>query len=150
MSAALQQPRSTSAPIPWHHQAAASRLVERVLATDPQVGQLANKFGAVIRERMERKGGRHAPCRPETLITLERQWRETLPPESRLGLVVDWQRNRAGKPKGLTISDARVTAMPFNLTHWPIGHDEFGLGLLIINSASCRMMWRYGWIIWPW
>jgi hypothetical protein len=88
MSAALQPPRSTSGPIPWHHQAAAERLIGRVLATDPQVSALANKFGTVIRERMQRKGGRHAPCRPETLITLERLWRETLPQESRLGLVV--------------------------------------------------------------
>jgi hypothetical protein len=131
MSAALQVRPATS--IPWHCQAAASRLVERVLATDPQVSALANKFGTALRSRMERKGGRRTPCRPESLITLERQWRETLPPESRLGLVTDWERGRNGKPKGLTISDARVTAMPFNLSHGPLSHDEFGLGLMIIK-----------------
>jgi len=126
------QARAASPPIPWHYQAAADRLVGRVLATDSQVSGLAKKFGTVIKERIERKG-RHTPCRPETLVTLERQWRETLPAESRLGLVTDWERNRAGKPIGLTISDARVTAMPFNLNHWPIDHDESGLGILIIK-----------------
>jgi hypothetical protein len=86
---------------------AADRLVDRITETDKQVAALARSLSANIVERMNRKHGRHAPARPETLIDLESLWRTALPQESRLGLVTDWHRNRTGKLKGLTISDAR-------------------------------------------
>jgi hypothetical protein len=138
-TAVLQQPRPAASSMPWHCQAAASRLIERITRTDKQVAALANKYATAIHDPMQRQRSRHSPCRESTMVDLERDWRRNLPPESRLGLVVDWEKSRS-RLKGLTISDARLTGFPFNLTNWPIDHTEFGLGALIISSPSGPMM----------
>jgi hypothetical protein len=132
MSAALQV-RSTSPPIPWHIGMAADRFISDITRTDQQAKDVASALIRQIIDRMERKHGRHSPARPGQLIDIEREWRQRMPQESRLGYTADWQKNRRGEPKGVVIHDFRASALGLRNPRWG-DHAEMGLTLILIEA----------------
>src|SRR5690348_12695865 len=132
MSAALQSVRST--PIPWHCQMAADRLIAEILRGDLQAKDVASTLMRQVRDRMERKRGRHSPARPSQLIDLEREWRLQMPAESRLGYTADWVKSRRNEPKGVVIHDYRASAFGVKNTRWGPDHSELAFSLLLVEA----------------
>jgi hypothetical protein len=115
-------------PVPWRHQSAASRLIDRIDQGDREVSDTVRGLVAPIADRLRRKG-RHSPARRETLIGIERSWRTdpALASESRLAFTSDF----ADKRRALALCDARLTSTAFSLARWPSA--EPGLAILLIH-----------------
>jgi hypothetical protein len=125
-----EPPRAKRLPVPWHCQSRATRLIERVAAGDVELAKTIRDITTRLMPRARRKP--YSPIRREDAIDLERDWRERLNTETRLGFVCDQL------PKGLMISDCRATVLDFAFGDWPAGHKERGLLLVLIRLRLAR------------
>jgi hypothetical protein len=117
-------------PVPWRHQSAASRLIDRIAVSDRAVLATVQGLMRPLAERLHRKGA-HSPARKEDLIDLERAWRTnpTLAGESRLAYAADF----TAKRKGLVINDCRISTTSMTLHRWPL--PEHGLAIILTRLS---------------